>query len=146
VKNPLLRALSCGGLIMALGGCNVGSDENQLPTASANGQTTTSTPQLLKPAVQPVSTDPATPETYYLLLYGVNAAGERVSHAIEFQRQIQLNENPGVELIWFEPNRKADGGCLQDLSGYELEYGQQRDSYTTSLSFDLASRDMSVRQ
>lgn len=82
------------------------------------------------------------PEAYYLLLHGLNAAGQSVTHSYEFQKNVKRQGDRSVQLIWFEPNRAVDGGCLQGLSGYALEYGRQPGTYDTSLTFDLASRDM----
>ena len=137
--------------LLALGGCNVGSEESQQPTASTSSQTAATTAlqgQLLKPAVTAASTDPADvqagsqPETYYLVLHGLDATGQRLANAFEFRKSVGNADNSGVQLIWFEPNRDAEGGCLSGLGGYELEYGMQPDAYNTTLKFDLASPDM----
>lgn len=141
---------SFGGLVLLLGGCNVGSDQSQ-PNTSGGTQpaaTTTVQSQLLSTALTPtakptaLATIPAHTDTYYLVLHGVNAAGERIGYSIDFQKNVANTGNPAVQLIWFEPNRKADGTCLQDLSGYDLEYGLQATDLNTTLKFDLASRDM----
>lgn len=145
-----LNTASIGGLFLLLGACNVGSD--QQPTGSIStmpAQTSSVQAQAVKPAVTATTTatTPVTAEThteiYYLVLHGLNAAGAGIGNSIEFQKSVQTDKNPGVQLIWFEPNRKADGSCLQDLSAYRLEYGMQPNNYNTTLKFDLASRDMS---
>lgn len=149
----IFNTAGVGGLLLALGGCNVGSDQNQLPNP------TVSTQPALTSAIQPRSLNNAAPsttanattavaasthtQTYYLVLHGINPVGERIGSAIDFQKSVQDSNNPSVQLIWFEPNRKADGTCLPALGGYDLEYGLQPDRYNTSLRFDLASRDMS---
>jgi len=141
---------SLGGFVLLLGGCNVGSDTSQpnnsggtqpAATTTVQGQSLSST---LTPTAKP--TAPATTsthtDTYYLVLHGVNAAGERIGYSIEIQKNVSNTGNPSVQLIWFEPNRKADGTCLHDLSGYDLEYGLQANDLNTTLKFDLASKDM----
>lgn len=136
----------CG--LLVLGGCNVGSDESQQPNTSTSSQAITATSvqgQLLKTAVSPTTTATTVThtETYYLVLHGVTTAGERIGSSIMFQKNVSSSDSPSVQLIWFEPNRKADGSCLQDLGGYDLEYGLDPSSYNTTLTFDLTSRDMS---
>ena len=146
----IFSAIGCCGLL-ALAGCKVGSDESQQPTASTSSQTAATaslTGQLLKTTAISLANEPATTlapartETYYLVLHSLNMTGVRSGNAIEFQKSVKNSESSKVQLIWFEPRRKSDGSCLQDLSGYELEYGLQRDSYNTTLKFDLASPDM----
>jgi hypothetical protein len=149
IKWNLLAIALCG--LMLLGGCNVGSDESQQSSSSAGSQTaTTSTQgQTLKTTlsqtstlISPTSVSTLT-ETYYLALHGLNAAGKKVTNSIVFQKSVKAGDSASVQLIWFEPNRQANGSCLQDLSSYELEYGQQPNSYNTKLTFDLAAREMS---
>lgn len=128
-------------MCLLLSGCNVGSDEGQQP--AANTGNTSGTTNSSSTSTQKVGTVGSETTTYYLLLQGLNASGQPVSHAIQFQRQVSSSDFPSVQLTWFEPNRNADGSCLRDLSAYELKYGQQASDYNTTLSFDLAARDMS---
>jgi hypothetical protein len=141
VTNWKLEAAGLCGMLL-LGGCNVGSDEGQTPTASVNSQTVSAasvTGQISKP--QPESASTRT-ELYYLVLHGLDAAGKRIGQALEFRKTVSETDSASVQLIWFEPNRKADGSCLRELRGYDLEYSQQPGVYNTQLTFDLASRDM----
>jgi len=135
-----------------LGGCNVGSDEGGQSTSSSSTSSQTATTSTQGQTLKPTLTQspnlitsasaPSQMDSYYLALHGLNAAGEKVTNTIVFRKSVTANNNPRVQLIWFEPNRQVNGSCLQDLSGYALEYGQQPDSYNTKLSVDLASRDM----
>lgn len=147
MKNALLRTLAGIGMILLLAGCNVGSDEGQQSaanTGNTSGTTSSSSTSAQKTIITAVGSETTAPtETYYLLLQGLDGSGQHISHAIAFQRQVSESNHPSVQLIWFEPNRHADGSCLRDLSGYELKYGQQANEYNTSLRFDLAAREMS---
>ncbi len=134
-----------------LSACNVGSDEGQQATVAASNQSVVTTPtqvQTAKPVVTSsinIATQSSKldqPETYYLLLHGLNAVGKPVTNSYAFQKVISLQGDHSVQLIWFEPNRASDGSCLQELSGYALEYGQQPNNYNTRLTFDLASQDL----
>lgn len=148
--NGLLSAVGYGSLLLLIGGCNVGSDENQRPTASGVTQTSAAFAvqgQTLKAAVMPAMTTAPVdalnhPQTYYLILQGVNAAGAPVGNATEFTQAVVNADNPSVQLIWFEPNRNADGSCLADLSAYNLHYGLQQDQLNVSMKIDLASEAM----
>ena len=82
----IFNTAGVGGLLLALGGCNVGSDQNQLPNP------TVSTQPALTSAIQPRSLNNAAPsttanattavaasthtQTYYLVLH-VSALGLR---------------------------------------------------------------------
>jgi hypothetical protein len=147
VVKRIYSTVALAGLFTSLIGCDVGSDQSTQPNSSTStqpAQTSTVQAQSVRLAL---STAPATvavhTQTYYLVMHGLNAKGERIGTSLEYQKSVSLVNNPSVQLIWFEPNRKADGTCLQDLSGYNVEYGLQPASYNTSLNFDLASRDMS---
>jgi hypothetical protein len=141
----VINAICCGGLMLLLGACNVGSDEGQQSTSASASQTfatTSSQYQISKPVADNTSPAASHSETYYLLLHGLNAEGKPVTNAYAFQKYVNAPGNQSVQLIWFEPNRTADGTCLHGLNGYELEYGMQPGSYNIRLRFDLASRDM----
>lgn len=146
MKNKLLSTLVGIGMALLLGACNVGSDEGQQASATSSNTNGTSnlSPASTQKLTSVASSEASSPmENYYLLLQGVDSRGQAVSHAILFQRQVSAPDNPVVQLSWFEPDRNPDGSCLHNLSAYQLKYGQQANSYNTSLNFDLAARDMS---
>lgn len=150
MTNWNLIAIGIFGLL-TLGGCNVGSDDGQTSSSAASAQTTTTSQQAqsldstLSSSSNTATTasGPAQTVTYYLVLQGTNANGDRITNSIVFKKSVSASNASSVQLIWFEPNRNTEGSCTRDLNGYELKYGQQPNTYNTSLQFDLASRDMS---
>ncbi|MBI1422501.1 MAG: hypothetical protein GC149_03470 [Gammaproteobacteria bacterium] len=142
MKRLLLSWFAYGVPLLLLGGCDVGSDEGQPPggisSSQSNSQAVPAT-QTLKSAPTAVATASASTDTYYLKLFAVNAAGDRVSDAVLFEKSVPRQGDGVVQLVWFEPVRKADGSCLRELSGYALQYGLQSETYSVSMAFDLAS-------
>ena len=142
MKRLLFSGFAYGVLLLLLGGCDVGSNEGQQPSgissSQSNSQTAAAT-QTQKLAQTTVSASNAGTDNYYLKLYGVNAEGKRIGDTILFEKSVSHQGDGAVQLVWFEPARKADGSCMQELSGYALQYGAQPDTYTVSMAFDLAS-------
>jgi cytoskeletal protein RodZ len=112
-----------GALGLALSAC--GGDSGSATT----GSTGTSTPS--SSSSSPSSSSPSSPSASN----SSPASGTSTSAGNNTAPSTTVN-GPNVTLNWTPPTQNTDGSPLTDLIGYRIHYGNQSQSYTSTVSVD----------